>query len=61
MHVNSKYYITGAGVGLNVLVNNAGIGDSSQSFGKVDRKSMAEHYNINTIGAVMCAQVKEQN
>jgi NAD(P)-dependent dehydrogenase (short-subunit alcohol dehydrogenase family) len=49
--------VTGVGVGLNVLVNNAGICDFTQAFGVATRQSMAEHYDINTIGPVMCVQV----
>jgi NAD(P)-dependent dehydrogenase (short-subunit alcohol dehydrogenase family) len=49
--------VTGVGVGLNVLVNNAGIGECTQAFGVATRQSMAEHYDINTIGPVMCVQV----
>ncbi len=52
-----KYPIILGKNGLNVLINNAGVLPSHQEFGEADRRTMSEAFHINTIGAVMCAQV----
>ncbi len=41
---------------MNVLINNAGVLPRQQEFGVADRRTMADAYDINTIGPIMCAQ-----